>query len=141
MKTKTPLKRCARCPRRAPKDWTKAVDWSGKWEKGQLKFLVCPDCQTAGEHAESEVNAAHLMVQREDAHQGGGEFLPDPVVCMTGTTARPGEILYGGTHLRQALLTGQSQQLWVVEGLPLGTRCVASVGGVMVYRPRPLGSR
>lgn len=85
--------RCNRCGYYAPKDLTTkaAENWSGKWEKGRLTLVLCPQCQTPLENAAAEANDAELAVARAD----GGPFLPDPVLCITGTLEDRGTVLYG----------------------------------------------
>lgn len=126
--------RCGRCLRRAPRDLESeaAEDWNGQWRHGQLVLVLCPDCQTPDEVAEAEVNAAELRVGTQD----GGQFVADPVLCLAGTMAQPGAVLYGHDHLQRAVLTGQAAHLQLIENLPVATRCVATVGGVMIYLPR-----
>jgi hypothetical protein len=94
--------------------------------------MICPGCQTPADSAEAEANAAELRVAAED----GAQFVADPVICMTGTMAAPGVILYGEDHLRRVLRTGQAENLGAIEQLPPGTRCVPTVGGVMIHPPR-----
>ncbi|MFI6530679.1 hypothetical protein [Streptomyces uncialis] len=52
---------------------------------------------------------------------------------MTGTMTDPRTILYGDDHLRRVLRTGQAENLGAIEGLPQGTRCVPTVGGVLIH--------
>ncbi|MFD8146116.1 hypothetical protein [Streptomyces sp. NPDC059708] len=129
-----PALKCARCHTPAPPDWTApdAADWSGKWEHGQLRFLVCPPCHTPTETAEAEINGAAVKVGMEE----GGQFQADPVICLTGTRDAPGEVLYGRDHLRRIATRGTIEDLGIVERLPAGTRCVAAPGGVLIYRPQ-----
>ncbi|MER6723386.1 hypothetical protein [Streptomyces halstedii] len=82
------------------------------------------------ENAAAEANDAELAVARAD----GGRFLPDPVLCITGTMEDPGTILYGRDHLQRISAAGQAEDLSIVQ-LPVETRCVPIVGGVMVYLP------
>lgn len=127
--------RCERCRRPAPVDLrSKAAEgWNGKWEAGSLAFVLCPVCQTSAESAEAEINAAALTVGTED----GGKFMADPVLCLTGTLAEPGTVLYGHDHLQRIAQTGQAVELTLIEQMPPATRCVPMAGGVMVYPPRP----
>ncbi|MFD0354343.1 hypothetical protein ACFVHW_11475 [Streptomyces sp. NPDC127110] len=67
--------------------------------------------------------------------EAGGRFAADPVVCLTGTRADPGTVLYGRDHLHRVRLDGPVDGLGVIEELPAGTRCVPTVGGVMIYPP------
>ncbi|MFJ1782529.1 hypothetical protein ACIOKA_38120 [Streptomyces anulatus] len=124
--------RCHRCGRYAPKDLTSKVaeNWNGKWEGGRLALILCPQCQTPLENAAAEANNAEMAVARAD----GGQFLPDPVLCITGTLEDPGTILYGRDHLQRISAAGQAENLGVVQ-LPSDTRCEPIVGGVMVYLP------
>ncbi|WP_405479783.1 hypothetical protein [Streptomyces anulatus] len=124
--------RCHRCGCYAPKNLTSkaAENWSGKWEAGRLTLILCPQCQTPLENAAAEANDAELAVARAD----GGQFLADPVLCITGTMEDPGAILYGRDHLQRISGAGQAENLGVVR-LPADTRCVPIVGGVMVYVP------
>ncbi|MFJ2568995.1 hypothetical protein ACIOYT_01050 [Streptomyces halstedii] len=124
--------RCHRCGCYAPKDLTSkaAENWSGKWEAGRLTHILCPPCQTPLENAAAEANDAELAVARAD----GGQFLPDPVLCITGTMEDPGTVLYGHNHLQRIRVAGQGENLGVVQ-LPADTRCVPIVGGVVVYLP------
>ncbi|MFE3144340.1 hypothetical protein [Streptomyces scopuliridis] len=94
-------------------------------------LVLCPGCQTPLDSAEAEANAAELRVQRQD----GGRFVADPVICMTGTMAQPGEILYGSDHLEKVPRTGQVEDISALERLPAGTRCVPTVGGVTIHPP------
>ncbi|WP_124270847.1 hypothetical protein [Streptomyces sp. ADI96-02] len=82
------------------------------------------------ENAAAEANDAELAVARAD----GGQFLPDPVLCITGTMEDPGSILYGRDHLQRISVAGEAENLGVVQ-LPPDTRCVPITGGVMVYLP------
>ncbi|MEV7541203.1 hypothetical protein [Streptomyces sp. NPDC089915] len=43
--------------------------------------------------------------------------------------------LYGRDHLQRIVFDGLVDGLAVVEELPVGTRCVPTVGGVMIYAP------
>ncbi len=126
---------CGRCGIPAPADLASdaAGDWSGRWEGGRLVLVLCPSCQTPVEAGAAEANAAEIAVMRED----GGQFVPDPVVCLTGTLDRPGDILYGADHLKRVAGTGRAENLLLFEELPAGTCCVPIVGGVMIHRPRP----
>jgi hypothetical protein len=128
---------CGRCRRDAPRDLRSkdAEDWNAQWRKGELVLLLCPSCQTPEEFVEAEVNAAELRAGVED----GGQFVADPVICMTGSV-NDGTVLYGHDHLKRVVLTGQAANLQLVERLPEGTRCVATVGGVMIYLPRQLAA-
>jgi hypothetical protein len=131
---KTRQLRCTRCGCSAPKDLTSqaAEGWTGNWESGRLALILCPLCQTPVEHAAAEANGAELRVGRAD----GGRFLPDPVLCITGTSmADPGTVLYGRDHIERIRATGQAEELVLVSRLPSGTRCVPIVGGVVVYPP------
>jgi hypothetical protein len=47
-----------------------------------------------------------------------------------------GTVLYGHDHLKRIVLTGQAENLKFVQRPPTGTRCVAAVGGVMIFLPR-----
>lgn len=94
-------------------------------------LIVCPPCQTPLENAAAEANDAELAVARAD----GGRFLPDPVLCITGTLEDPGTVLYGRNHLQRIRTAGQAENLGLVSRLPADTRCVPIVGGVMVYLP------
>lgn len=125
--------KCGRCGRPAPPDLKSpaAADWSGQWTDGRLTLVICPDDQTPADSAEAEANAAELRVQRQD----GGQFFADPVICMTGTMGQPGQILYGHDHLRRVLVSGKSEAISALEDLPADTRCVPTVGGVMVHLP------
>lgn len=125
--------RCHRCGCHAPRDLTSpaAENWSGKWEKGRLTLILCPQCQTPLENAAAEANDAELAVARAD----GGQFLPDPVLCVTGTLEDPGTVLYGRAHLQRIRATGQAENLCLVPQLPADTRCMPITGGVMVYLP------
>lgn len=107
-----------------------AENWSGKYEDGKIVLVLCPPCQTPLEHAAAEANDAELAVARAD----GGQFLPDPVLCITGTLEDPGTILYGRDHLQRISVAGQAENLALVR-LPADTRCEPIVGGVMVYMP------
>ncbi|MGW4163477.1 hypothetical protein [Streptomyces sp. NPDC004788] len=82
------------------------------------------------ENAAAEANGAELAVALAD----GGRFLPDPVLCITGTMEDPGTILYGRDHLQRIRAAGQAEHLGVVQ-LPADTRCVPITGGVMAYLP------
>lgn len=82
------------------------------------------------ENAAAEANDAELAVARA----GGGKFLPDPVLCITGTLEDPGTVLYGRDHLQRISVAGQAENLALVQ-LPADTWCVPIVGGVMVYLP------
>ncbi|WP_228984232.1 hypothetical protein [Streptomyces sp. DH12] len=126
--------RCGRCKVKAPRDLGSqaAADWNGKWVDGRLALVLCPDCQSPEESVEAEANAAELSVGRAD----GGVFVADPVVCTTGASVHDGEVLYGRDHLARIASTGRSAYLQLVSELPVGTRCVATVGGVMIYLPR-----
>ncbi|MET9957458.1 hypothetical protein ABZ135_38725 [Streptomyces sp. NPDC006339] len=126
--------RCSRCGCFAPRDLTSkaAENWSGKWVEGRLAVIVCPPCQTPLENAEAAANEAEVTVRRAE----GGTFLPDPVLCITGTTLEdPGTVLYGRDHLQRIRARGQAENLGLVSDLPLDTRCVPIVGGVMIYPP------
>ncbi|MFE4539670.1 hypothetical protein ACFRKB_32170 [Streptomyces scopuliridis] len=125
--------RCGRCKLKAPRDLgSKAAEsWNGKWIKGELTLVLCPDCQTPEEFTEAEVNAAELRVGAE----GGGLFVADPVICTTGGSVSEGDILYGHDHLSRIVLTGRDASIQLARNLPDGTRCVATVGGVMIYLP------
>ncbi len=127
--------RCGRCGNEAPGDLTSAdaADWNVRWQAGCPSGVICPGCQTPADAAEAEANAAELRVAAED----GGRFFADPVICMTGTMADPGTILYGEDHLRRVFRTGQAENLGAIEQLPPGTRCVPTVGGVLIHPPRP----
>ncbi|MFJ1837928.1 hypothetical protein ACIOJ9_29165 [Streptomyces sp. NPDC088175] len=81
------------------------------------------------ENAAAEANGAELTVARAD----GGQFLPDPVLCITGTLEDPGTVLYGHEHLQRISEAG-AEYLGFVQ-LPADTRCVPIIGGVMVYLP------
>ncbi|MFE1554274.1 hypothetical protein ACFW6V_04690 [Streptomyces sp. NPDC058734] len=83
------------------------------------------------ESAEAELNAAAVTVGKE----AGGRFAADPVVCLTGTRADPGSVLYGRDHLQRIVLDGPVDGLDVIEDLPPETRCVPTAGGVMIYPP------
>ncbi|EFL19914.1 hypothetical protein [Streptomyces sp. C] len=122
---------CGRCRKPAPQDWTspEATDWSGRWERGRLAFVLCPPCHSPVEVAEAELNAVGIAVAQDQ----GGRFLADPVVCLTGTWDAPGQVLYGRDHLQRIMATGTINGLGVVERLPVGTRCVATAGGVLIY--------
>ncbi|NEB42229.1 hypothetical protein [Streptomyces sp. SID14515] len=124
--------RCNRCGCYAPKDLTSkaAENWSGKHEGGKIVLILCPLCQTPLEHAAAEANDAELAVARAD----GGQFLPDPVLCITGTLENPGTVLYGRGHLQRISVGGQAENLGLVQ-LPPDTRCEPVVGGVVVYMP------
>lgn len=124
---------CGRCGSLAPNDLTgsAADSWNARWVSGRLAELICLSCQTPAESAEAEANAAELRVAAED----GGTFVPDPVICMTGTTASPDTILYGKDHLRRIARTGRAEPISAIERLPAGTRCVPTVGGVIIYQP------
>lgn len=124
--------RCARCGTYAPVDLTSsaAEGWTGTWEAGRLAQILCPLCQTPLEHAAAEANDAELAVARAE----GGTFLPDPVVCITGTVEDPGTVLYGRAHLQRISATEQEEPVSVQE-LPGGARCVPVTGGVVVYLP------
>ncbi|RSS53544.1 hypothetical protein EF912_18125 [Streptomyces sp. WAC07061] len=67
--------------------------------------------------------------------EAGGRFAADPVLCLMGTRTAPGTVLYGRDHLQRIRLDGPVDGLAVVEELPVGTRCVPTVGGVMIYPP------
>ncbi|MBK3588836.1 hypothetical protein JHN49_36225 [Streptomyces sp. MBT57] len=125
--------RCHRCGCYAPRDLTSraAENWNGKWEDGRLALVLCPPCQTPLENAEAEANDAELAVARAD----GGQFLPDPVLCITGTLEDPGTVLYGGDHLQRISTAGQAESVCLVPQLPADTRCVPIAGGVMLYLP------
>jgi len=125
--------RCGRCKLKAPRDLRSraAEEWNGQWINGRLALVLCPGCQTPEEFAEAEVNAAELRVGAVD----GGLFVADPVICMTGGSVREGGILYGHDHLNRIVLTGQAEDLQLARNLPAGTRCVPTVGGVMIYLP------
>ncbi len=125
--------KCARWGAPPPRDLRseESADWSAQWEKGRLAWLICPGCQTPTDAAEAEANAAELRVARK----AGGQFVADPVLCMTGTMDAPGTILYGEDHIQRVLLTGQAENLKAVEHLPQGTRCVPTVGGVLIHLP------
>ncbi|MFF8506405.1 hypothetical protein ACF07L_38075 [Streptomyces anulatus] len=125
--------RCGRCGNDVPGDLTSpdAADWNAQWEAGRATRLICPGCQTPADSAAAEANAAELRVAAED----GAQFVADPVICMTGTMTDPGAILYGHDHLRRVLRTGQVESLGAIEGLPPGTRCVPTVGGVLIHPP------
>ncbi|MFC3237811.1 hypothetical protein [Streptomyces nitrosporeus] len=125
--------RCGRCGNGLPGDPASpgSADWNAQWEAGHLTRLICPDCQTPADSAAAEANAAELRV----AAEGGTQFVADPVVCMTGTMTDPGTVLYGDDHLRRVLRTGQAENLWAIEGLPPGTRCAPTVGGVLIHPP------
>ncbi|MFJ3877178.1 hypothetical protein ACIPW5_06945 [Streptomyces sp. NPDC090077] len=84
------------------------------------------------ETAEAELNAAAVTVGKE----AGGHFTADPVLCLTGTRAEPGTVLYGRNHLSRIMLYGPDDGLGVVEHFLVGTRCVPTVGGVMIYLPQ-----
>ncbi|MEV2259180.1 hypothetical protein AB0J13_11030 [Streptomyces anulatus] len=124
--------RCNRCGCHAPRDLASkaAENWSGKWESGRIALILCPLCQTPLENAAAEANDAELAVARA----GGGKFLPDPVLCITGTLEDPGTVLYGRDHLQRISVAGQAENLALVQ-LPADTWCVPIVGGVMVYLP------
>lgn len=124
---------CGRCGTRAPRDWSsaEAEDWSGRYEGGRLVLIVCPPCHTPVETAQAKLNAAAVTIGTE----AGGRFAADPVLCLTGTRAVPGTVLYGRDHLQRIVLDGPVDGLAVVEELPVGTRCVPTVGGVMIYPP------
>ncbi|MFJ7004220.1 hypothetical protein ACIQWY_29945 [Streptomyces albidoflavus] len=126
--------RCHRCGCYAPKDLTSKAgeNWSARWEGGRVALVLCPLCQTPAENAEAEANAAGLTVGGAD----GGQFLADPVLCITGTPENPGAILYGRAHLLRISAAGQAENLAVVSELPPGTRCVPMPGGVLIYPPR-----
>lgn len=126
--------RCGRCGDAAPQDLTSAdaADWAARWQDGRLTEVTCPKCQTPLDAAEAEANGAQLRVAAED----GAHFVPDPVVCMTGTVDDPGTVLYGADHLRRIQRTGQAEHLAAVEHLPEDTRCVPSPGGVLIHLPR-----
>ncbi|WP_438297195.1 hypothetical protein [Streptomyces sp. HUAS TT7] len=125
--------RCGRCKRPAPDLTSKAAEnWNGKWENGRLALVLCPPCQTSAESAEAEINAAGRNVGTAD----GGQFVPDPVLCLTGTMERPGTVLYGRDHIQRIVLTGQAVGLTLIENLSADTRCVSMAGGVMIYLPR-----
>ncbi|MGW0121710.1 hypothetical protein [Streptomyces sp. NPDC003327] len=130
--------RCGRCGVWAPRDLTSkaAENWSGRCAGGQLVLVVCPRCQTTEEHTEAEVNAAEVRVGTAD----GGHFLADPVICTTGASVMDGVILYGHDHLNRIAATGQDLTVQLVSSLPPGTRCVATVGGVMIYPPREMAA-
>ncbi|SCD44224.1 hypothetical protein GA0115253_1004730 [Streptomyces sp. Termitarium-T10T-6] len=125
--------RCNRCGCYAPRDLTSkaAENWTGKWENGRLALILCPQCQTPLENAAAEANDAELAVARA----GGGQFLPDPVLCITGTMDYPGTILYGRDHLQRIRVEGQAENLRLVAQLPADTRCEPITGGVMIYIP------
>ncbi len=125
--------RCTRCGCYAPRDLTSkaASTWTGEWEGGRLALILCPQCQTPLENAAAEANDAELAVARA----GGGTFLPDPVLCITGTMEDPGTILYGRDHLQRIRSGGQNETMCLVTQLPADTRCVPITGGVMVYLP------
>lgn len=125
--------RCNRCGCFAPRDLTSkaAENWTGKWEGGRLALILCPLCQTPLENAAAEANDAALAVAQAD----GGKFLPDPVLCITGTMEDPGTVLYGRDHLQRISAAGQAENVALVAQLPSDTRCVPIVGGVMVYLP------
>ncbi|MFE3995146.1 hypothetical protein ACFXPW_26125 [Streptomyces goshikiensis] len=95
-----------------------------------MALILCPPCQTPLEHAAAEANDAELAVARAD----GGMFLPDPVLCITGTLEDPGTVLYGRDHLHRISAAGQAENLCLVQ-LSADTRCVPITGGVMVYLP------
>ncbi|MFJ2864018.1 hypothetical protein [Kitasatospora sp. NPDC087314] len=103
-----------------------------RWQKGRPTGVICPGCQTPFDAAEAEANAAELRV----AAEAGGQFVADPVICMTGTMTDPGSILYGEDHPHRVLRTGQAENLGAIEHLPLGTRCVPTVGGVLIHPTR-----
>lgn len=125
--------RCGRCGQYAPRDLRSkaAENWNGQWLNGELALVLCPSCQTSEEFTEAEVNAAELRAGGED----GGQFVADPVICMTGSMS-DGTVLYGHDHLKRVIQTGQAADLQVVHDLPSGTHCVPTVGGVMIYLPR-----
>ncbi|MFJ6709300.1 MULTISPECIES: hypothetical protein [unclassified Streptomyces] len=125
--------RCSRCGCFAPRDLTSkaAENWNGKWEGGHLVLILCPPCQTPLENAAAAANEAELTAGRAD----GGKFLPDPVLCITGTLEDPGAVLYGRDHLRRISAAEQAENLCLVDQLPADTRCVPITGGVMVYLP------
>ncbi|MFJ3533812.1 hypothetical protein [Streptomyces sp. NPDC090132] len=127
-----PVLRCARCGACAPVDLTSsaAEGWTGTWEAGRLAQILCPLCQTPLEHAAAEANGAEVAVARAE----GGTFLPDPVLCITGTMEDPGTVLYGRAHLQRISAAGRAEHLSVQE-LPDGARCVPVTGGVVVYLP------
>uniref|UniRef100_UPI002F9169F2 hypothetical protein n=1 Tax=Streptomyces sp. NBC_01553 TaxID=2975877 RepID=UPI002F9169F2 len=66
---------------------------------------------------------------------GGGTFLADPVLCITGTLEDPGTVLYGRDHLQRISAAGQAESVRLVSQLPTETRCAPIPGGVMVYLP------
>ncbi|MFI2612039.1 hypothetical protein [Kitasatospora sp. NPDC018619] len=110
---------CGRCGTAAADDPASADGWNARWASGRLAELICPSCQTPLDVAEAEVNDAELTVARQD----GGTFVTDPVICMTGTAAQPGTILYGEAHLRRIARTGRAEPIPVIERLPEATRC------------------
>ncbi|MFD8851548.1 hypothetical protein [Streptomyces sp. NPDC059604] len=126
--------RCSRCGCFAPRDLTSkaAENWSGKWENGLLALILCPPCQTPLEVAATAANEAEVQAGAAE----GGRFMPDPVLCITGTLDDPGTVLYGQDHLHRITAAGESENICLVSQLPTGTRCVPMVGGVMVYLPR-----
>uniref|UniRef100_UPI003F496C49 hypothetical protein n=1 Tax=Streptomyces sp. CA-136453 TaxID=3240050 RepID=UPI003F496C49 len=125
--------RCSRCGCYAPRDLTSqaAENWNVTWEGGRPALVLCPPCQSPLENAEAEANYAGLAVAQAD----GGRFLPDPVLCITGTLEDPGSILYGHNHLQRISTAGRAENLCLVDQLPADTRCVPIAGGVMVYLP------
>jgi hypothetical protein len=125
--------RCGRCGNAAPSDLTSAdaPDWNVQWQAGRPTAMICPGCQTPADAAEAEANAAELRAAAED----GAQFVADPVICMTGTMTDPGTILYGEDHIHRVLRSGRTESLGAIEQLPRGTRCVPTVGGVLIHLP------
>ncbi|NYE44857.1 hypothetical protein [Streptomyces fulvorobeus] len=78
----------------------------------------------------AEVNGIEVAAGQAD----GGRYLPDPVLCITGTLEDPGTVLYGRDHLQRISVAGQAETVALVQ-LPADTRCVPITGGVMVYLP------
>lgn len=111
---------CGRCGNATRSELTggDAGDWNVQFEDRHPARVICPGCQTSADAAEAEARAAELRV----AADGGGRFVVDPVICMTGTMTDPGTILYGEEHLRRIARTGQAEHLQAVEHLPVGHR-------------------
>ncbi|MFJ6616692.1 hypothetical protein ACIQOW_03785 [Kitasatospora sp. NPDC091335] len=123
---------CGRCGRTAPDNLTgaDADGWNSRWEAGRMVELICPGCQNPLDAAEAEANDAELAVARQD----GGQFVADPVICMTGTVTAPDVILYGEAHLRRIIQSGRAEPIPIIEHLPADTRCVPTAGGVIIHQ-------
>lgn len=68
--------RCGRCRRRpTAEQWTREA-WNVTMADGVIIGFLCPDCQTAEENAEAEINEATLDYEHSGFDEGGRWSVP-----------------------------------------------------------------